>query len=159
MSPQKKTKDLRGPQRRIGRLARFHFEGYVHVLAYRILVPLMIVWAIVIIAYLAAGGGGGQLAGSGGQAAGGGAAAPWLGALLKIVTTIVWVLWTPQLYEVAKGLALAWSRGMVYGKLNEEFAHLYRKRYGAKAGLRILAPLFLAIWLAGFILMIVGWQP
>ncbi|HTP59609.1 MAG TPA: hypothetical protein VMM82_11870 [Spirochaetia bacterium] len=138
MSPQKKTKDLRGPQGRIGRLVGFHVEGYIHVLAYRILVPLMIVWAVLIIAYLAS---------------------PGLGTLLKVVTAVVWVLWTPQLFEVAKGLALAWSRGMVFGKLNEEFAHLYRKRYGAKTGLGILPVLFLLVWLAGFVVMIVGWQP
>lgn len=138
MSPQKKTKDLRGPQRRIGRLIPFHFEGYIHVLAYRILVPLMILWALLIIAYLVL---------------------PGLGTLLKVVTAVVWVLWTPQLYEVARGLALAWSRGMVFGRLNEEFAHLYRKRYGAKSGLKILPPLFLVVWIAGFVIMIVGWQP
>jgi hypothetical protein len=138
MSPQKKTKDLRGPQRRIGRLIPFHFEGYIHVLAYRILVPLMILWALLIIAYLVL---------------------PGLGTLLKVVTAVVWVLWTPQLYEVARGLALAWSRGMVFGRLNEEFAHLYRKRYGAKNGLKALPPLFLVIWIAGFVIMIVGWQP
>jgi hypothetical protein len=138
MSPQKQTKDLRGPQGRIGRLVPFHFEGYLHVLAYRIMVPLMIVWAILIIAYLAA---------------------PGLGTLLKIVTAAVWVLWTPQLYEVAKGLALAWSRGMVFGKLNDEFAHLYRKRYGGKAGLRVLPLLFLLVWAAGFVVMIAGWRP
>ena len=138
MSPQKKTKDLRGPQGRIGRLIPFHFEGYIHVLAYRIMVPLMVLWAILIIAYLAA---------------------PGLGMLLKIVTLVVWALWTPQLYEVAKGLALAWSRGMVFGKLNEEFAHLYRKRYGKKAVLGILPMLFLLVWTAGFIVMVVGWQP
>jgi hypothetical protein len=146
MSPQKKTKDLRGPQRRIARLMPFHFEGYIHVLAYRILVPIMILWGLLIIVYLLATGGGGQASG-------------WLGTLLKVVTAVVWVLWTPQLFEVAKGLALAWSRGMVFGKLNEEFAHLYRKRYGAKTGLRVLPALFLVIWLAGFVLMIVGWQP
>ena len=146
MSPQKKTNDLRGPQRRIGRLVPFHFEGYVHVLAFRILVPVMILWALLIIVYLAATAGGGQASG-------------WLGALLKVATAIVWVLWTPQLYEVARGLALAWSRGMVFGRLNEEFAHLYRKRYGAKSGLKILPPLFLVIWIAGFVLLMVGWQP
>jgi hypothetical protein len=138
VSSPKKVKDLRGPQTRIGRLARFHFEGLLHVVAYRILVPLMILWALLIIAYLLV---------------------PSLGVVLKAVTAVVWVLWTPQLFEVAKGLALAWSRGMAFGKLNEEFAHLYRKRYGTKSGLKALPFLFLALWLIGFIIMIAGWQP
>jgi hypothetical protein len=138
MSPRKKVKDLRGPQTRIGRLARFHFEGYIHVFAYRILVPLMILWGLLIIAYLLA---------------------PGLGVALKVVTAIVWVLWTAQLFEVAKGLSLAWSRGMVFGKLNEEFAHLYRKRYRAKDGLKALPYVLLVVWAAGFVIMIAGWQP
>lgn len=131
-------KDLRGPQARIGRLARFHMEGFIHIVAYRTMVPLTILWGLLIIAYLLA---------------------PGLGTALKVVTAVVWVLWTPQLFEVARGLALAWSRGMAFGKLNAEFAHLYRKRYGAKNGLKALPFVFLAIWLAGFIVMIVGWQP
>jgi len=131
-------KDLRGPQARIGRLARFYMEGYIHVVAYRIMVPLSILWGLFIVAYLLF---------------------PGLGVLLKVVTAIVWVIWTPQLFEVAKGLALAWSRGMAFGRLNQEFAHLYRKRYGAKDGLKALPFLFLVVWLAGFIVMLVGWQP
>jgi len=131
-------KDLRGSQARIFRLARFHVEGFIHVLAYRIMVPLMVLWALLIIAYLLA---------------------PGLGTALKVATAVIWVLWTPQLFEVAKGLALAWSRGMVFGKLNEEFAHLYRKRYGAKAAFRALPFLFLLVWAAGFIVMITRWQP
>ncbi|MGO9412329.1 MAG: hypothetical protein ACLQCB_16435 [Spirochaetia bacterium] len=136
--PQKKVRDLRGPQTRIGRLARFHFEGYLHVLAYRIQVPLMILWGLLIIVYLLT---------------------PGLGTPLKIVTAVIWVISTPQLFEVAKGLALAWSRGMVFGKLNEEFAHLYRKRYRSKSGLKALPYVFLIIWAAGFVIMLVGWQP
>lgn len=131
-------KDLRGSQSRILRLARFHVEGFIHVLAYRIMVPLMVLWALLIIAYLLA---------------------PGLGIALKVLTAVIWVLWTPQLFEVAKGLALAWSRGMVFGKLNEEFAHLYRKRYGGKSAFSALPWVFLAVWAAAFIAMIARWQP
>ncbi|MGA2615463.1 MAG: hypothetical protein ABSG38_18650 [Spirochaetia bacterium] len=139
MSLRKKTRDLRGPQTRIARLASFHMEGFIHVLAYRIMVPLTILWSLLIIAYLLW---------------------PVLGGLVKIVTAAVWVLWTPQLFQVAKGLALAWSRGMAFGKLNEEFANLYRKRYGRKRGLYLALPfIVLAVWTAGFIVMIARWQP
>jgi hypothetical protein len=103
------------------------------------MVPLTILWSLLIIAYLLW---------------------PVLGGLVKIVTAAVWVLWTPQLFQVAKGLALAWSRGMAFGKLNEEFANLYRKRYGRKRGLYLALPfIVLAVWTAGFIVMIARWQP
>ena len=131
-------KDLRGSQTRIGRLVTFHVEGYIHVLAYRVMVPLTVLYGLLIIAYLLL---------------------PGLGAALKIVTTVVWVLWTPQLFEVAKGLALAWSRGMVFGKLNPEFAYVYRKRYGGKGALKALPFIFLVVWAAGFIVMVARWQP
>ena len=82
------------------------------------------------------------------------------GTALKIATAVIWVLWTPQLFEVAKGLALAWSRGMAFGNLNEEFAHLYRTRYGKRRGLYLSLPfIVMAVWAAGFILMIARWQP
>jgi hypothetical protein len=138
MSPGKNLKDLRGPQIRIARLAKFYLEGFIHVLAYRIMVPLTILYGLLIIAYLLALG---------------------LGSVLKIATAIVWILWTPQLFEVAKGLALAWSRGMAFGNLNEEFAHLYRKKYGRKPGYQALPYAVLVVWTAGFILMIARWQP
>jgi hypothetical protein len=132
-------RDLRGPQRRIGRLLRFSGEAFLHVLVYRIMVPLTILFGALIFTYLFV---------------------PGLGAALKVSTAVIWVLWTPQLFEVAKGLALAWTRGMAYGRLNEEFAHLYRKRYGKKTGIFVAFPfIVLALWTAGFVVMLVWWQP
>ncbi len=40
-----------------------------------------------------------------------------------------------------RGLALAWTRGMAFGKLNAEFAHLYRKRYRKETGVLAGVPL------------------
>jgi len=139
MPPRRKPRDFRGSQARIGRLAGFHLEGFIHVLAYRIMVILTILYGIFIVIFLAA---------------------PGLGTPLKIVTGIVWVLWTPQLFEVAKGLALAWSRGMAYGKLNPEFAHLYRTRYNKKPGLLRAFPwVVLAVWAAAFVALMARWHP
>ncbi len=139
MAARKGLGDLRGSQARIFRLAGFLPEGFIHVLAFRIKVPLAILYGALIIVYLLL---------------------PGLGTVLKVATAVIWVLWTPQLFEVAKGLALAWSRGMAFGKLNPEFANLYRKRYRRRAGLyRALPFVVLAGWTAGFILMIVRWQP
>jgi len=139
MYPRKNPRDLRGPQRRIGRLVRFSFEGFVHVLFYRIMVPFSILNGLLIAASLLA---------------------PGLGAAVKAVTLVTWVLWTPQLFEVAKGLALAWSRGMAFGRLNPEFAHLYRKRYRKRPGVYLAMPfVVLAVWAAGFVVMIGRWHP
>ncbi len=137
--PQKVLRDLRGPQRRIGRLALFYFEGYLHVLVYRIQIPLTILYALLIVAYLTLSG---------------------LGVALKVVTAVVWVLWTPQLFEVAKGLSLAFSRGMAFGNLNPEFAELYRKRYHKRSGLYVAFPFVaMAVWAAGFVVMLARWHP
>lgn len=153
MSTQKKLMDLRGPQTRIGRLVPFIFEGWLHMLFYRIMVPLSILYGLAIIAYL-------ELTEAGGLEAGEVAVpGPW-GVALKVLTMIVWVLWTPQLFEVAKGLSLAWSRGMAFGHLNKEFAALYRKRYGKRSGLFIAFPyVALILWIAGFVILLVRWFP
>jgi hypothetical protein len=139
MESRKRLADLRGPQRRIGRLALFYKEAFVHVLFYRILIPIAILYAAAIVVYLAV---------------------PGLGVLAKAFTAVVWVLWTPQVFEVAKGLSLAATRGLAWGHLNEEFAALYRKRYPRATGPWVALPfLALAVWIAGFVVIVVRWTP
>ncbi len=139
MNSQKSPRDLRGPQRRIGRLLRFYREAFIHMLTYRIMIPLTILFGAIMLLSLFL---------------------QRLGPALKIITAVIWVLWTPQLFAVAKGLSLAWTRGMAFGRLNEEFAHLYRKRYGKKTGVFIAFPfIVLVLWAAGFVVMLVWWQP
>ncbi len=134
-----KQGDLRGPLSRLGRLVPFHGEGFIHVVAYRVMVPLMILFGALVFVYLFV---------------------PGLGLALKVSTAVIWALWSPQLFEVAKGLSLAWSRGMAYGKLNAEFAHLYRKRYGKGTWHLVAFPwVVLVLWAAGFVVMLVWWQP
>jgi hypothetical protein len=139
MSRSMASNDLRGPQRRIARLLPFHVEAYLHVLLYRIMVPLNIVFgASIFVSFLV----------------------PGHGAALKAFTAVIWVLWSLQLFEVARGLALAWSRGMAYGNLNAEFAHLYRKRYRKNPAFWFAFPwIVLALWAAGFVIMMIWWHP
>jgi hypothetical protein len=133
------SNDLRGPQRRIARLLTFDAEAYLHVLLYRIMVPLNILFGAAIFASLLV---------------------PGHGAALKAFTAVIWVLWSLQLFEVARGLSLAWSRGMAFGKLNAEFAHLYRKRYRKKPALWLAFPfVVIALWAAGFVVMMIWWHP
>jgi hypothetical protein len=139
MESGKRLTDLRGPQSRIGRLLSFYFEAYLHMLTNRIMVFLSMLYAVVIVLYFLV---------------------PGLGTLLKIVTAGVWLLWTPQFFEALKGLALVWSRGMAFGRLNPEFAHLYRVRYRKKSGVYAAFPfVVLAAWAAGFVVLLVRWLP
>ncbi len=137
MAGGKQLLDLRGRQSRIGRLLGFSFEAWLHVAAYRVQIPLSLVYAVLVAASLLV---------------------PGLDRAVEIGTAVIWVLWTPQLFEVVKGLALAWSRGMAFGHMNEEFAALYRARYARHAGvLRVLPFLFLAAWAAGLVVLLVRW--
>ena len=139
MESRKRLTDLRGPQSRIGRLLPFYFEAYLHMFTNRIMAFLSLIYAACIVAYLLV---------------------PGLGTLLKVLTAVVWLLWTPQFFEALKGLALVWSRGMAFGRLNSEFAYLYRKRYGARSGIFAAFPFaVLALWAAGFVVMLARWFP
>ena len=139
MNAPKTLQDLRGPQTRISRLLRFYPAAYLHMLFYRVAAPLTILYSLTILLYLLL---------------------PGLGLALKIFTAVLWALWTPQLFAVAKGLSLAWTRGMAFGHLNAEFAALYRKRYSKRSGIYVAFPYAaLAIWAIGFVLMILRWRP
>ena len=139
MESRKRLTDLRGPQARIGRLLSFFFEGWLHMVTNRIMVFLSLLYAVLIVVYLLV---------------------PGLGTLLKIVTAAVWILWTPQFFEALKALVLVRSRGLAFGHLNGEFAHLYQRRYRKHPGpLRAFPFAGLAVWLAAFVVMLVRWFP
>jgi hypothetical protein len=131
--------DLRGPQSRIGRLLSFSFEAWLHMLTNRIMVFLSLLYAVCIAVYLLV---------------------PGMGTVLKVLTAVVWALWTPQFFEALKGLALVGSRGLAFGHLNPEFAHLYRKRYRKRPAVYAAFPfVVLAVWAAGFVVMLARWHP
>ena len=139
MDNQKALKDLRGPQRRISRLARFDLGAYIHMLFYRLAIPLTILYGPLIFLYFLL---------------------PGVGVVLKIFTALLWALWTPQFFGVTKGLSLAWSRGMAFGNLNPEFAALYRKRYSKRPGIYVAFPyVVLVLWGTGFTALILRWHP
>ncbi|AFZ70714.1 hypothetical protein Calag_0991 [Caldisphaera lagunensis DSM 15908] len=139
MGEKKKLKDLRGSQSRIFRLRSFYLEGFIHAIFYRIQIPVSIIYGIILLSWLFY---------------------PGLALTVKAFTALVWILFIPQLFESVKGLALSMSRGMVFGKLNNEYAHLYRLRYKKNlVHLRLAPYLVLAIWIIGFIAMIIWWYP
>jgi hypothetical protein len=139
MGSRKRLTDLRGPQSRIGRLLSFSFEAWLHMLANRIMVFLSLLYAVFVGIYLLV---------------------PGLGIVLKVLTVALWLLWTPQFFEALKGLALVWSRGMAFGHLNQEFAHLYRRHYARRTGIYAAFPFVgLAVWAVGLVVMCVRWIP
>ena len=139
MQSRKRLTDLRGPQSRIGRLLSFSFEAWLHMVTNRIMVFLSLAYALFIVVYLLV---------------------PGLGTVLKILTAAVWILWTPQFFEAMKAFVLVASRGLAFGHLNGEFAHLYRTRYRKHpAPYRVLPFLALAVWAAGFVVMLARWFP
>ena len=139
MESRKRLVDLRGPQSRIGRLLSFSFEAWLHMVTNRVMVFLSLAYAAFIVVYLLV---------------------PGLGLPLKILTAAVWVLWTPQFFEALKALVLVRTRGLAFGHLNGEFAHLYRTRYHKHPGpYRVFPFVILAAWIAGFVVMLVRWFP
>lgn len=139
MESRKRLTDLRGPQSRIGRLLSFYFEAWLHMVTNRVMVFLSLLYAALIVVYLLV---------------------PGLGTALKVMTAAVWVLWTPQFFEALKALVLVASRGMAFGRMNGEFAHLYRTRYHKHPGPYKAFPfVVLTGWAAGFVVMLLWWLP
>ncbi|MEM0075001.1 MAG: hypothetical protein QXG05_03130 [Nitrososphaerota archaeon] len=139
MSSKKNLRDERGSQSRIARLTSFYTGAFIHMLFYRILIPVSIIYGITIFVWLGY---------------------PSLAILVKAMTAIVWFLFTPQFFYTIKGLILSYSRGLSFGHLNPEFVAIYRSRY--KKNTAYLAPIpyiALAIWIIGFIAMLVWWSP
>jgi hypothetical protein len=131
----KKLGETRGGQSRIFRLASFDLEAFIHMLFYRILIfvaPAYGVLTLVSLLY------------------------PFPPFVLKALTVLLWVLFTPQLFETVKALSLSWSRGMSFGHLNEEYSSLVKERYGGGVKIYSSLPfLVLLLWSVGFVFMVV----
>lgn len=132
------SQDFRGRLSNLLRVWRFDREAFVHALFYRLLVPYSIVYGVLLLADVFTG---------------------FLGAALRPLTLVEWILFTPQVYETAKAFSLIGSRGQAFGHLNESYLYLVRKRYGVGPGSYAVLPyLALALWLAGFALAAAWWS-
>jgi hypothetical protein len=141
MSSKKGLKDMRDGQRRISRLSGFYFSAFIHMLFNRILAFYSIIYGVIMLYYLVFSGSAYLLA--------------------KVATAIFWVLITPQFFETVKGLSMSWSRGMVFGRLNDEYISLIRKRYGNsfKVTFYMMIPyVAILLWAIGFVFMVVFWR-
>lgn len=135
---EKKLYDMRGRQVNIARLARFHAEGFVHMLFYRILVFVAIAYGFAILLSLVA---------------------PELAFPVKILTVLVWVFFTPQVYEAAKSLTIISTRGLAFGHLSEEYKFMMKSRYKKRGGAFSVVPYCaMVVWALGFIAMLAWWN-
>lgn len=135
---EKKLYDMRGRQANIARLSRFHKEGFIHMLFYRILVFVSILYGIVLLLFFAY---------------------PQLSLLSKALTAIVWILLTPQLYETAKGFSIISTKGLAQGHLSKEYRFLMKSKYGKSGGIYNVVPYAaMVVWVAGFVAMLVWWS-
>ncbi|MEM0120150.1 MAG: hypothetical protein QW514_02645 [Thermoprotei archaeon] len=134
----KRSYDFRGRLSNLGRSWRFDREAFIHALFYRILIPYTIVYGVILLV--------GVFVGS-------------VHFLLRPLTLVEWVLFTPQVYETAKAFSLIATRGQAFGHLNESYLFLVKKRYGSKSGVyRGLPYVVIALWIVGFILAAIWWS-
>ncbi|MDG7052249.1 MAG: hypothetical protein JRN19_07370 [Nitrososphaerota archaeon] len=133
----RKSRDYRGKQSNIFRLRSYLPWAIVHLISYRILMPASIAYGLLTIFSL--------LFSS-------------LGIYVKGATIIIWIIFTPQIFAVAKGVALAMSDGLAFGHLNDSYKYLMKIRYHRNVLIYMALPyVVLALWLAGFIAMLVWW--
>ncbi|MEM0118293.1 MAG: hypothetical protein QXV32_07580 [Conexivisphaerales archaeon] len=140
MSQQKKLKDMRDGQRRIARLIRFYRASFIHMLFNRVLAFYSIIYGIFLFYSLLVHQNSSILLAS------------------RVATVLFWLLITPQFIETVKGLSMSWSRGMVFGRLNDEYVSLIRKRYGdSMVNLYQAIPYIVGLLWVVALVAILGW--
>ena len=135
----KKTYDLRGGQGPLIRLLGFDIEAFAHMVAYRLLIFASIIYGIALLLSTQY---------------------PQLASSVVALTVIVWALYTVELFEFIKGLALVQSKGLAFGRFIGSYREIKLK--GASRPMLALlsaAPYFAVVaWLAGFVAMLIWWH-
>lgn len=134
----KQVYDLRGRQASIGRLLGFDKEAFVHMLFYRILIAVSIIAAVAFILDYAIG-------------------IPK--TIFESLFILVWVLFTPQVYETAKGLSIIATKGFILGQLNKSYlatANKHRNRSFDQL-YKLMPYTALVLWLAGLVTLSYMW--
>lgn len=140
MSEKKSLKDLRGGQSKIARLAKFYKVSFIHMLFNRILAIYSIPFGLFMLYSTL----------SGFQ----------YSFISKALVIILWFLITPQFFESVKGLCMSATRGASFGRLNQEYAALIKKRYMHSLNLAFYSFIpyaALAIWILSLIAIGVWW--
>ena len=134
----KNSYDVRGSQSRIFRLFCFDKEGLVHMTFYRIAIFV----AILLVASMAVG----VVY----------AKTPFINST-RVLIALLWILFTPQLFETVKAMAVIASSGIVFGRLNESFMKYGVKKNSSYAILGVLPYLVLMVWAIGLLGVIKLW--
>ncbi len=131
------TVDLRGSQKGIFRMYGFDKLGLLHMIFYRVLILAALV-ASVLIAYYALSQNATVL------------------IYVQVMILAVWILFTPQLFSVAKVFSVVSTKGVVFGKLNASFLETLQQRPVYKL-FRAIPYAALALWFIFLILLIWLW--
>ncbi len=133
----KQTYDLRGSQSLLSGLFRFDTEAYLHMIFYRILIWFsFIAAAIFIFDYFFK-----------------------INALSHAFFLLVWIFFTPQVLESAKGLSVIGTKGFVFGYLNKSYlttAGKYEKQK-MNSFYKVLPYIVFALWISGFVVLSFEW--
>ncbi len=132
MTDDKNIYDPRGRLSNLRRLRPFDIEALVHLISYRLLIITSLLTFIVFLATLAA---------------------PPLEGALKVLIVLDWIFFSTQVFETLKGLSLAGSRGIVFGRLNESYlsAMAGKREY---PGYRAVPYIALMLWIIGLFVLI-----
>lgn len=130
--------DVRGSQSRIFRLFCFDKEGLLHMAFYRIAIFVAMLLAASIIISMA-----------------------YYGTaftnVTKMLFILMWILFTPQLFETLKAAMVIASDGIVFGHLNPSFVQFAVKKTAADAVFRIVPYAGIMVWALGFIGLVYVW--
>ncbi|HUC38794.1 MAG TPA: hypothetical protein VL944_01550 [Candidatus Acidoferrum sp.] len=135
---EKQIYDSRGRQTSIARLAQFDAEAFIHMLFYRILIIFSILtFAAFVYSY----------------------ATKLDFAIFQALFLAVWVLFTPQVFETAKGISLIQTRGFVFGRLNKSYTESAKNHVGARLAVmyRVIPYAALLVWVIGFAALLYVW--
>ncbi len=133
----KNVYNLRGRQSNIVRLIKFDKEAFVHMLAYRILIVFSMIYGVMLLGYYVV---------------------PGIGVMVKASTIVIWILFTPQLFETVKGLSLIITKGLAFGHLGKGHGFLMKKKYGKTGAFAIPIPYAaMLLWAIGFVALLLWW--
>jgi hypothetical protein len=134
----KEIYDIRGKQASIGRLLPFYKEAFIHMLFYRILIIVSIFAGVVFLLSYFSG---------------------LFTQLFKPLFLIVWILFTPQVFETAKGTSVIATKGFVHGDLNKSYltAAIKYEKHPKSTFYKFMPYAALAIWIVGFLSISAMW--
>lgn len=130
--------DVRGRQSSILRLYGFDKEGLLHMVFYRaaIFVAVLLIASIALgVAY---------------------AHTPFT-IYTEILMLVMWVLFTPQLFETFKASSIIASGGVVFGRLNASFMRFGVRRKPWFVIYSAVPYVAMAVWACGFVILAYLW--